>query len=165
MPDTQEVPLTALLEHPVITYARTTRPYAELRQKFSDLNGPLPRIFPVSTLAASLRMALDGVGIAVLPHTMVREHLATGQLAPGQLRMDPAGAGLHRILTAEPMNALAHRAADTGARCGTLSGRGGLKEVSGSRDLLRKRSQMGRNINGRTPAPTSARARQSPNDN
>lgn len=111
MPDTETVPLTALLEHPVITYARTTRPYAELRQKFSDLNGPLPRIFPVSTLAASLRMALDGVGIAVLPHTMVREHLATGQLLKVNCEWTPPELVFTASYTAEPMNALAHRAA------------------------------------------------------
>lgn len=110
LPDTGPVPLTALLAHPVITYARSTRPYAELRQKLTDLNGPLPRIFPVSSLAASLRMALDGVGIAVLPRTMVREHLASGALRAVPVEWTPEELVFTASYAAEPMNALAHRA-------------------------------------------------------
>jgi len=111
LPDDSAVPLTALLEHPVITYARSTRPYAELRQKLSDLDGPLPRIFPVSSLAASLRMALDGVGIAVLPQSMVREHLASGALKPVLCEWTPPELVFTASFASEPMNALASRAA------------------------------------------------------
>jgi DNA-binding transcriptional LysR family regulator len=112
LPDTPVVPLAALIEHPVITYARTTRPYAELRQRLSDLHGPLPRIFPVSSLAASLRMALDGVGIAVLPQTMVMEHLASGALSTVRCEWTPQELVFTASYPSEPMNALAHRAAE-----------------------------------------------------
>ena len=63
----RQLSLDELAASPLITYARNTRPYAELSRQLRK-NTELPtRIYSSSSLAAIHRMALDGVGIANLP--------------------------------------------------------------------------------------------------
>jgi len=69
-----------LAHWPIITYARNTKPFAEINQKFREIEGPPPRYFTSSSLAACLRLTLDGVGIATLPRVMIARELAEGRL-------------------------------------------------------------------------------------
>lgn len=70
----------ALAQWPIITYARNTKPFAEISQKFRETDGQPPRYFTSSSLAACHRLALDGVGIATLPRVMIAKELAEGRL-------------------------------------------------------------------------------------
>ena len=55
--------LAALACWPILSYARGTLPHAQLAQLFSRADLPPARIFASSSLAAILRMAVDGIGI------------------------------------------------------------------------------------------------------
>jgi DNA-binding transcriptional LysR family regulator len=73
------VPLQALARWPIITFARHTRPHAVLRDLFASL-GPPPTIHASASLATVIRMALDGIGIAVIPPAIIANTLADGRL-------------------------------------------------------------------------------------
>lgn len=77
-------PLTreALLRHPIITYPRVTRPTLELLAALRGPGLPAPRVFGSASLATILRMAADGIDIAVVPPAV-----ATRELSDGTLRL------------------------------------------------------------------------------
>jgi DNA-binding transcriptional LysR family regulator len=108
-----------LADIPVLTYARNTQPYADLAAALTDPGLPAARIFPNGSLATIVRMALDGHGIAVIPHAVVRHELAAGALRA--LRCDirvpdlsfvacwlDPGAGLPSLIAALAQEILAH---------------------------------------------------------
>jgi DNA-binding transcriptional LysR family regulator len=72
--------LESLAGVPVITYPKTTRPYLALRQILSRSDLPTPRIYSNSSLSTIVRMALDGIGISVIPPVVVEAELARGDL-------------------------------------------------------------------------------------
>ncbi|MEX1036340.1 MAG: LysR family transcriptional regulator, partial [Sneathiella sp.] len=85
----RKLSLDELAASPLITYARNTRPYAELARQLRK-NTELPaRIFSSSSLAAIHRMALDGIGIANLPRQMIQADLANGNLQEVQCEWRP----------------------------------------------------------------------------
>ena len=61
---------------PILTHARGTVAYSELRERLGDR----ARIVPSNALMSSLHMVLDGMGIAVLPQIMAQEHIDSGAL-------------------------------------------------------------------------------------
>jgi DNA-binding transcriptional LysR family regulator len=69
--------LAAIAEHPIITYSRRTQPFVQLSALFSD---PRPLIHASASVSAIVRMAKDGLGVAVLPPTIVRDEVAAGRL-------------------------------------------------------------------------------------
>jgi DNA-binding transcriptional LysR family regulator len=104
---------------PVLTYARNTQPYADLAAALTDPGLPAVRIFPNGSLATIVRMALDGHGIAVIPHAVVRHELQAGTLRAlrSDIRvpdlsfvacwLDP-GTGLPSLIAALAQEILAH---------------------------------------------------------
>ncbi len=66
--------------HPILTYARYTRPYEEINTHFKDSGEKPARIFPSSSLAACKRMTMDGVGIGTLPIQLISHDLQEGRL-------------------------------------------------------------------------------------
>ena len=76
----EPVAYEALMERPVITFARNTRPFAELNDRYRDENIDAVRLIATSSLAAGLRMAEDGIGIGVLPRAVVENSIAKGRL-------------------------------------------------------------------------------------
>jgi DNA-binding transcriptional LysR family regulator len=72
--------LESLSGVPVITYPKTTRPYLALRNILSRSDLPTPRIYSNSSLSTIVRMALDGIGISVIPPVVVEAELARGDL-------------------------------------------------------------------------------------
>ncbi|MEH6547022.1 MAG: LysR family transcriptional regulator [Sneathiella sp.] len=80
IPTGQQLSLAELAKYPFLTYARNTRPYAEITRQLRQSTELPTRIFPSSSLAAILRMALDGIGIATLPKAMIKRELETGLL-------------------------------------------------------------------------------------
>jgi DNA-binding transcriptional LysR family regulator len=110
--DRKGVTINDLLDFPVITYARTTRPYAELYRKFAAAADKTPRIFPVTSLAASLRMVLDGIGAGTLPQSMVAGHLSRGDLKKIECEWTPSELSFTASFSTDPPNVIAQRAAE-----------------------------------------------------
>lgn len=54
-------------ERPIITFARNTRPYHELKSELLNRIGPGISFFSSSSLSACFRMTEDGLGVAALP--------------------------------------------------------------------------------------------------
>lgn len=65
---------------PIITFARRTQPYWQLRELFEKAHLHKVRIFANSSLSSIIRMTIDGIGVAAIPRQVVGEQLAAGQL-------------------------------------------------------------------------------------
>ena len=72
--------LEELVRWPIPSYARGTQPHADIAALFRRPEFPTARIFASSSLAAVIRMAIDGIGIGVLPLAVVESHLSEGTL-------------------------------------------------------------------------------------
>ena len=75
--------LEALSRHPVITYARQTAPYQQVRDLFAGHvreGGAAPRIFANASLASIVRMVIDGIGVGVIAPGAIRAELESGSL-------------------------------------------------------------------------------------
>lgn len=69
------------LSSPVLTYARNTRPYRELKEMLFERVGPDVSLFPSTSLSACFRLVEADLGVAVLPRALGREHVAAGRIA------------------------------------------------------------------------------------
>ena len=65
-------PANALFGKPVITYARNTRPFRDLRDAVHERVGPDVPMFPSSSLSAAIRLVSSGLGVAALPCALAR---------------------------------------------------------------------------------------------
>jgi DNA-binding transcriptional LysR family regulator len=65
---------------PILTFSRPTRPVQSILDAFAAVGLPPPRLFPNSSLAATVRMAIDGIGVCVVPRVVIGEELASGIL-------------------------------------------------------------------------------------
>jgi DNA-binding transcriptional LysR family regulator len=75
--------LDVLSRHPIITYARQTAPYQQVRDLFGNRTregGAAPRIFANASLASIVRMVLDGIGIGVIAPGAIQVELDSGAL-------------------------------------------------------------------------------------
>ena len=77
----RKVTARQLAGHALITYPRNTVPTAELAAIIRRDTGRPPRLIASGALAANIRLAVTGAGIALLPEPMVRAELARGELA------------------------------------------------------------------------------------
>jgi DNA-binding transcriptional LysR family regulator len=77
-----EEPLSveAIRRFPIITYPKTTSPYPLLRELLSNPSGPPPRIFGNTSLTTMCQMAIDRIGLCVIPPAVVAKEIADGQL-------------------------------------------------------------------------------------
>jgi len=75
----EEDPAT-YLSRPVLTYARNTRPYRELREMLFEHVGPDVSIFPSSSLSACFRLVEADLGIAALPRALGADYVAAGRI-------------------------------------------------------------------------------------
>jgi DNA-binding transcriptional LysR family regulator len=75
-------PLTArdLATFPIITFPRKTQPYEIVRSLFNRPDLPPIRLHASASLATVIHMAIEGLGIAVIPTAIVENELADGQL-------------------------------------------------------------------------------------
>lgn len=69
------------LKRPVLTYARNTRPYRELKEMLFERVGPDVSLFPSSSLSACFRLVEADLGVAALPRALASEHVAAGRIA------------------------------------------------------------------------------------
>jgi DNA-binding transcriptional LysR family regulator len=78
--DSENLSLADLANYPIITFARSTRPYFQLKEMFGSAHLNNVRIFANSSLSSIVRMALDNIGVAAIPHYVVSEHISSGRL-------------------------------------------------------------------------------------
>src|SRR5258708_17725446 len=75
-------PLTVhdLAKFPIITFPRKTQPYEIVRSLFNRPDLPPIRLHASASLATVIHMAIEGLGIAVIPTAIVENELADGRL-------------------------------------------------------------------------------------
>ena len=83
----------SFLQKPVITYARNTRPYRELKAMLFERVGLGVAMFPSFSLSACFRLVEAGIGVAALPKALGKPHVEAGRIrefdpgwVPGPLR-------------------------------------------------------------------------------
>ena len=65
---------------PIITFPRKTKPYEVVREVFDRPELPPIRLHASASLATVIHMAVEGLGIAVIPDAIVENELADGRL-------------------------------------------------------------------------------------
>jgi DNA-binding transcriptional LysR family regulator len=74
------VGVQALAKFPIITFPRKTQPYEAVRSLFNRPDLPPIRLHASASLATVIHMAIEGLGIAVIPAAIVENELADGRL-------------------------------------------------------------------------------------
>jgi len=69
-----------LAKFPIITFPRKTQPYEIVRSLFNRPGLPPIRLNASASLATFIHMAIEGLGIAVIPTAIVENELADGRL-------------------------------------------------------------------------------------
>jgi DNA-binding transcriptional LysR family regulator len=80
-----------LAKFPMITFPRKTQPYEAVRAVFNRPDLPPIRLHASASLATVIHMAIEGLGIAVIPAAIVENELTDGrlQLLDTDLKMAP----------------------------------------------------------------------------
>lgn len=99
--------LQDLGQYPLLTYARNTRPFSEIQNKFRGSGLAKWQVFPSSSLAACLQMAIDGVGVGIFPRLLVEKHIAGGELNEVNCEWVPSALHFTASFSAYPPNPLA----------------------------------------------------------
>ena len=81
--DPEGADAAGLFGKPVITYARNTRPFRELRDAVHARVGPDVPIFPSSSLSAAMRLVSSGLGVAALPRVLADGETRLRRFDPG----------------------------------------------------------------------------------
>jgi DNA-binding transcriptional LysR family regulator len=69
-----------LAKFPIITFPRKTPPYELVRSLFNRPDLPPMRLHASASLATVIHMAIEGLGIAVIPTAIVENEMADGRL-------------------------------------------------------------------------------------
>ena len=69
-----------LAKFPIITFPRKTQPYEMVRSLFNRPDLPPMRLHASASLATVIHMAIEGLGIAVIPTAIVENEMADGRL-------------------------------------------------------------------------------------
>src|SRR6202049_4972044 len=69
-----------LAKFPIITFPRKTQPYEIVRSLFNRPDLPPIRLHASASLATVIHMAVEGLGVAVIPTSIVENELADGRL-------------------------------------------------------------------------------------
>lgn len=115
VPDRQ-LKLEELTQWPIITYARNTRPFAEISQKFSELDAMPARFYSSSSLAACRRLTLDGIGVSALPLSVTADGLNSGRLVELKAVWKPSQLAFTASYPGVPFNPVAELAANLAVR-------------------------------------------------
>lgn len=104
--------ISDMLAYPILTYARNTRPYAEIMDAFRTATGIAPRLFTSTSLSACQRMAERGVGIGSLPRTLAQNALNDGRLIEIEADWYPTPLNFTASYIADPSRPIIARIAD-----------------------------------------------------
>ncbi len=103
--------LEELTPWPIISYARNSKPYAEVTHKFREIEGPPAHFFASTSLSACRSLALDGVGVATMPDVMIEQDIAEGTLKRVRTIWTPSELRFTASYSDEPFNPMADVAA------------------------------------------------------
>jgi len=106
-----EVDLATLTQWPIVTYAKNTQPYSEIRARFRSVGQEPVRIFSSTSLSACKRMTMDRIGIGTLPVKYIRSELDTGQLKVVRSNWKPSDLVFTASYPREPYSLLIERIA------------------------------------------------------
>ena len=76
----QALRMQDLAKFPIITFPRKSQPYEVVRSLFNRPGLPPIRLHASASLATVIHMAIEGLGIAVIPTSIVQNELADGRL-------------------------------------------------------------------------------------
>ena len=76
----QALTLHDLAKFPIITFSRRTQPYEIVRSLFNRPDLPPIRLHASASLATVIHMAIEGLGIALIPTAIVESDMADGRL-------------------------------------------------------------------------------------
>ncbi|TRD15272.1 LysR family transcriptional regulator [Palleronia caenipelagi] len=99
------------LRLPVITYARNTKPFRELKTTLLERIGPDVALFPSSSLSACFRLVEAGLGVAALPRLMGAPFVAAGKIVEFNPGWTPNPLKFTASYVAEPRSHLVETAA------------------------------------------------------
>ncbi len=69
-----------LATFPLITFARKTQPYELVKSLFNRPDLPAIKLHASASMATVVHLALEGIGVAVIPDQLVKEELRSGRL-------------------------------------------------------------------------------------
>ncbi|MGB3315505.1 MAG: LysR family transcriptional regulator [Albidovulum sp.] len=99
------------LKRPVLTYARQTRPFRELRELLLERVGPDVAMFPSSSLSTCFRLVEADLGIAALPRALGCDYVARGTIREFDPGWIPGPLNFTATYLAEPRRTLSETAA------------------------------------------------------
>ena len=88
---TLPVTVEQIARFPIITFPRKTQPYERVRALFNRPDLPPIRLHASASLATVIHMAIEGLGVAVIPAAIVETELANGRLHELKRRSVPSG--------------------------------------------------------------------------
>ena len=107
-----EAGIAALAAQTILTHARDTRHFVEISAHFRELWDSPVRIAPSSSMLMCLQMAVDGLGIAALPHAVAQRALAAGELVRIPYDWQPSPLVFTASFAHSPASFLLRRAAE-----------------------------------------------------
>ncbi|MDD9717980.1 LysR family transcriptional regulator [Dinoroseobacter sp. PD6] len=102
---------TSYLMRPVLTYARNTRPYRELKAQLFERVGPDASLFPSSSLSACFRLVAADMGVAALPRSLGETHVRAGRIREFDPGWVPSPLQFTASFVSEPKSHLTETAA------------------------------------------------------
>ena len=69
-----------LASFPLITFARKTQPYETVKSIFNRPDLPEMKLHASASMATVVHLALEGIGIAVIPHEPIEDEIGSGRL-------------------------------------------------------------------------------------
>ncbi|HEV7247772.1 MAG TPA: LysR family transcriptional regulator [Shinella sp.] len=100
----RELTLHDLAEHPVLTFSRNSVPHIWLLRQFEEMGVQPPVISNSNSLSAMLRLARDGIGVALLPAPMVAPMIAEGVVERLSITPQFPALKLHAVYADDPEN-------------------------------------------------------------
>ncbi len=99
------------LRRPVLSYARNTRPFRELKEQLFERVGPDASLFPSSSLSACFRLVEADMGVAALPRVLGAKYVSDGRMREFDPGWTPRPLEFTASYLSEPKSHLAERAA------------------------------------------------------
>lgn len=109
--DLPKEPKDVFLSNPIVTYARNTRPYRELKRALHDRYGPEVVLFPSSSLSACFRLVAAGLGVGALPEALASSEINAGRLSAFDPGWHPKALGITASYLSDPGSFIVERAA------------------------------------------------------
>lgn len=106
------VGLTELQATPILTFAKNTKPFSDIDHRFKQVALNPTRFFSSSSLAALVKMAVDGVGVAALPLAVIAKELERGELIRLSVDWQPKELVFTASYSPIPSNFLVQRACE-----------------------------------------------------